>query len=134
MIFGSLSDIQRIFTNLVENATHHAKTADIFLAERPEKLLQIDVVDDGPGISAESKKSAFEPFVRGQPGRTLDQHSGFGLGLSIVRSLVENHGGSVSLLDREPHGLIARVLLPRATEGDEQLGQAESKAAAATHF
>ena len=120
MIFGSLCDVQRIFTNLVENATHHAKTVDIFLAECPDGFLQVDVVDDGPGISAESKKTAFEPFVRGQPGRTLDQHSGFGLGLSIVRSLVENRGGSVSLLDRAPHGLIARVLLPRATEGDEQ--------------
>ncbi|TLG78195.1 ATP-binding protein [Methylocystis sp. B8] len=134
MIFGSLSDIQRIFTNLVENATHHAKTADIFLAECQEGFLQIDVVDDGPGISAEAKQTAFEPFVRGQPGRTIDQHSGFGLGLSIVRSLVENHGGSVSLLDRHPNGLIARVLLPRAPEGNEQPGQAESKAAASAHF
>jgi signal transduction histidine kinase len=131
MIFGSLCDVQRIFTNLVENATHHAKTVDIFLSESPEGFLQIDVVDDGPGISAESKKTAFEPFVRGQPGRTLDQHSGFGLGLSIVRSLVENRGGSVSLLDRAPHGLIARVLLPRATEGEEQRASGGVKAAPA---
>jgi signal transduction histidine kinase len=134
MIFGSLSDVQRIFTNLVENATRHAKSVDIFLSERPEGLLQVDVIDDGPGISAESKETAFEPFVRGQPGRTLDQHSGFGLGLSIVRSLVENHGGSVSLRDREPHGLIARVLLPRAKERDERLAQADSNAAAPAHF
>ena len=131
MIFGSLSDAQRIFTNLVENATHHAKSVDIYLSECPEGVLQVDVVDDGPGISAENKKAAFEPFVRGQPGRTLDEHSGFGLGLSIVRSLVENHGGSVSLLDRAPQGLIARVLLPQATEGDEQLASARAKAAPA---
>lgn len=128
MIFGSLCDVQRIFTNLVENASHHAQTIDIFLSERPEGLLQIDVVDDGPGISAESKITAFEPFVRGQPGRTLDQHSGFGLGLSIVRSLVENHGGSVALLDRAPHGLIARVLLPRATEADDSPVAVDSNA------
>ncbi|MBM3552034.1 MAG: HAMP domain-containing protein [Alphaproteobacteria bacterium] len=128
MIYGSLCDVQRIFTNLVENATHHAKTVDIFLSERPEGFLQIDVVDDGPGMSAESKATAFEPFVRGQPGRTLDQHSGFGLGLSIVRSLVENRGGSVSLLDRTPHGLIARVSLPRATEGDDEPAAASNAA------
>ncbi|MFO1101677.1 MAG: ATP-binding protein [Methylocystis sp.] len=131
MIFGSLCDVQRIFTNLVENATHHAKTVDIFMAERPDGLLQVDVVDDGPGISAEGKKTAFEPFVRGQPGRTLDEHSGFGLGLSIVRSLVEHRGGSVSLLDRAPHGLIVRVLLPRATESGEQRAAAGSNAEAA---
>ncbi len=131
MIFGSLCDVQRIFTNLVENATHYAKTVDIFLLERPEGLLQIDVVDDGPGISAESKQAAFEPFVRGQPGRTIDQHGGFGLGLSIVRSLLEHHGGSVSLIDRKPHGLIARVFLPRARESDDKLSLTESKAAPA---
>ncbi|MGD9657804.1 MAG: ATP-binding protein [Methylocystis sp.] len=131
MIFGSLCDVQRIFTNLVENATHHAKTVDIFLSERSEGRLQVDVVDDGPGITAESKQTAFEPFVRGQPGRTIDQHGGFGLGLSIVRSLVEHLGGSVSLLDRSPHGLIARVILPRARESDDKLSFAESKAAPA---
>ena len=130
MIFGSLSDMQRIFTNLVENATHHAKTVDVLLTDRPEGLIQVDVIDDGPGMSAESKQTAFEPFVRGQPGRTLDEHSGFGLGLSIVRSLVENHGGSVSLLDREPHGLIARVFLPRASEGDERLAPSDFKSSA----
>mgnify|MGYP000889338338 CR=1 FL=1 len=51
--------------------------------------------------------------------------------ISLVRSLVENHGGSVSLLDRAPHGLIARVLLPQATEGDEQLASARAKGAPA---
>ncbi|MGD9545130.1 MAG: ATP-binding protein [Methylocystis sp.] len=126
MVYGSLCDVQRIFTNLVENATHHAKTVDIYLTDRGSDFIQVDVVDDGPGMSAEAKKTAFEPFVRGQPGRTLDPHSGFGLGLSIVRSLVENHGGSVSLLDGESHGLIARVRLPVAVEGDEK--PADSKA------
>ena len=121
MILGSLSDVLRIFTNLVENATHHAKCVEICMEEPSEGFIQIDVVDDGPGISAENKEAVFEPFVRGQPGRTLDKHSGFGLGLSIVRSLVENHGGSVALLDRKPHGLIARVVLPRAVDGEEKL-------------
>lgn len=133
MIFGSLCDVQRIFTNLVENATHYGKTVDIFLSERQDGRLQVDVVDDGPGITAEGKQTAFEPFVRGQPGRTIDQHGGFGLGLSIVRSLVEHHGGSVSLLDRSPRGLIARVILPRARERDEKLSVDELKAAPAHH-
>lgn len=120
MILGSLSDVQRIFTNLVENATHHAKCVEICVEEPSEGFIQIDVVDDGPGISAENKEAAFEPFVRGQPGRTLDKHSGFGLGLSIVRSLVENHGGSVALLDQKPHGLIVRVVLPRVADREEK--------------
>ena len=44
----------------------------------------------------------------------MNDHSGFGLGLSIVRSLVEDVGGGLQLLDHEPRGLIARVTLPRA--------------------
>jgi signal transduction histidine kinase len=49
----------------------------------------------------------------------LRARSGFGLGLSIVQTLVNNHKGEVSLHDRDPHGLIARVTLPRAFEGNE---------------
>lgn len=117
MIFGSLTDMQRVFSNLVENGVNHANKVDISIEEAPDGRLQIDVADDGPGIPDAQKESVFEPFVRGEISRTIGSHSGFGLGLSIVRSLVERHGGSVTLLDRAPHGLIVRVILPCAGEG-----------------
>lgn len=113
MIVGSLTDMQRVFSNLVENAVHHADAVDIRIQEAPEGKLQIDVIDNGGGIPDDQKAVVFEPFVRGEPGRRMDRHSGFGLGLSIVRSLVENHGGAVALLDAEPKGLVVRVVLPR---------------------
>ncbi|HEY8162310.1 MAG: ATP-binding protein [Methylocystis sp.] len=112
-IRGSLSDMQRIFTNLVENATHHAKRVEIVVSEVAGNMIQIDVADDGPGVPDELKAKMFEPFVRGDTARTLGEHGGFGLGLAIVRSLVEGHGGAVQMLDRAPHGLIVRVILPR---------------------
>jgi signal transduction histidine kinase len=56
--------------------------------------------------------------VRGRPGRNLNEHAGFGLGLSIVRALVEEAGGSLRLLDREPHGLVARVTLRPAEKAE----------------
>jgi signal transduction histidine kinase len=115
MIVGSLTDMQRVFANLVENAIHHAGDVEISISEIAPDKLQIDVADNGPGIADDQKAAAFEPFVRGQPGRTMDSHSGFGLGLSIVRSLVEHHGGTVALLDRKPKGLIVRLTLPLAT-------------------
>ncbi|WP_442755679.1 ATP-binding protein [Methylocystis sp. JAN1] len=118
MIFGSLTDMQRVFSNLVENAAHHADAAEIRIQETPEGKLQVDVADNGPGIPDDQKDAVFEPFVRGEPGRTMASHSGFGLGLSIVRSLVERHGGSVVLLDAHPHGLIVRVVLPRPPIGE----------------
>lgn len=119
MVLGSLNDLHRVFTNLVENAIHFGKHVEIDIKASSADTIQIDVRDDGPGIAAETKASAFKPFVRGQPGRTLGARSGFGLGLSIVQKLVTSHNGAVALLDREPHGLIARVTLPRASEAAE---------------
>jgi signal transduction histidine kinase len=115
MIVGSLTDMQRVFTNLVENGVNHGEEVEIHIEEVSPETLQVDVLDNGPGIPDSHKQAVFEPFVRGEPARTVGSHSGFGLGLSIVRSLVENHDGTVELLDRRPHGLIVRVRLPRAS-------------------
>jgi signal transduction histidine kinase len=114
VILGSLTELQRVFTNLVENAVSHAKEVVVTLSQPSTKLVQVDVGDDGPGIPGADKARVLEPFVRGEPARTVTDRSGFGLGLSIVRSLVEALGGRLELIDRKPHGLIARVTLPRA--------------------
>ncbi|MGA3063281.1 MAG: ATP-binding protein [Methylocystis sp.] len=114
IILGSLTEMQRVFNNLVENAVTYAKKVVITLDQPSPEVIRVDVADDGPGIGAESKQRVLEPFVRGEPARNMNDHSGFGLGLSIVRSLVEDVGGGLQLLDHEPHGLIARVTLPRA--------------------
>jgi signal transduction histidine kinase len=118
LIHGSLIEMQRVFTNLVENAVHHADEVEISVTRLSSDMLQIDVADNGPGMPDDQKTVAFEPFVRGQPGRTMNNHTGFGLGLSIVRSLVEHHGGTVQLLDRNPNGLIVRLILPLAPNDD----------------
>jgi signal transduction histidine kinase len=117
VILGSLTELQRVFTNLVENAVSHANEVVVTLTQPSGKLVQVDVSDDGPGIPAADKARVLEPFVRGEPARTVTDRSGFGLGLSIVRSLVEGLGGRLELIDREPQGLIARVTLPRAFAG-----------------
>ncbi len=117
IILGSLTELQRLFTNLVENAVSHAKEVVVTLTQPSAKLVQVDVRDDGPGIAAADKVRVLEPFVRGEPARTVTDRSGFGLGLSIVRSLVEELGGRLELLDHRPQGLIARVTLPRAFSG-----------------
>jgi signal transduction histidine kinase len=114
IILGSLTEMQRVFNNLVENAVTYAKKVVITLDQPSPEIIRVDVADDGPGIRAENKPRVLEPFVRGEPARNMNDHSGFGLGLSIVRSLVEDVGGGLQLLDHEPHGLIARVTLPRA--------------------
>lgn len=104
-------DLQRAVTNLVDNAVRHGTATVVRLTVTPARTT-IDVEDDGPGIPDERKAAMLEAFVRGEEARTMDDRSGFGLGLSIARAIAEGHGGSLSLHDRAPHGLIARITLP----------------------
>jgi signal transduction histidine kinase len=105
-------DLHRAVTNLVDNAVRFAGEVTLNLADAPEAVT-IDVEDDGPGLSATQKITMLQPFVRGDDARTMDQASGFGLGLSIAQAVARAHGGEFSLHDRAPHGLIARIRLPR---------------------
>jgi signal transduction histidine kinase len=104
-------DLHRGVTNLVENAVRFGAEVTIRLDISGTKLV-IDVEDDGPGISDARKQEMLEPFVRGDDARTMDESTGFGLGLSIARAIALAHGGELSLHDREPHGLIVRMQLP----------------------
>lgn len=108
---GRPDDLHRGVTNLVENAVRFGAEVTIRLDIAGTKLV-IDVEDDGPGISDARKQEMLEPFVRGDDARTMDESTGFGLGLSIARAIALAHGGELSLHDREPHGLIVRMQLP----------------------
>lgn len=104
-------DLHRGVTNLVENAVRFGAEVTIRLDVSGTRLV-IDVEDDGPGISDARKQEMLEPFVRGDDARTMDDSTGFGLGLSIARAIALAHGGELSLHDRPPHGLIVRMQLP----------------------
>src|SRR3984893_8795618 len=104
-------DLHRSITNLVENAVRFGAETTIRLRVGQETMT-IEVEDDGPGISDARKAFMLEPFVRGDDARNMDEAAGFGLGLSIARTIVLAHGGELSLNDRKPHGLIVRVELP----------------------
>lgn len=104
-------DLHRGVTNLVENAVRFGAEVTIRL-DVSDTVLVIDVEDDGPGISDARKQEMLEPFVRGDDARTMDESTGFGLGLSIARAIALAHGGELSLHDRKPHGLIVRMQLP----------------------
>ena len=54
------------------------------------------VDDDGPGIAPEDRERVFEPFIRAEPGRSRET-GGVGLGLAIVRSVAEWHGGAARI-------------------------------------
>ncbi len=70
------------------------------------------VEDEGPGIPESDRQRVFEPFVRLESSRNEDT-GGTGLGLTLVKAIVEGHGGAVKLENRPGGGLRAKMHLPR---------------------
>ena len=108
-------DLLRCVTNLVENAVRFGADVVIRLTVSPDSR-DIDVEDDGPGISDADKTNMLEPFARGDNARNMDDATGFGLGLSIARAIVMAHGGKLTLHDRTPRGLVVRARLPASQQ------------------
>jgi signal transduction histidine kinase len=102
--------IQRVLTNLIENAIHFGTLIIVAASVRGGDIV-IDVSDDGPGIPAERLDDVIEPFVRLDPARAKRPGS-VGLGLSIVDDIVRAHGGTLALSNLKPTGLRARVCFP----------------------
>lgn len=99
--------ITRAVSNLVENGIHFGSSVTINASCQGNRIT-IDVIDDGPGIPAERLQDVVEPFVRLDASRSSRPGSA-GLGLSIVKEIVEAHGGTLELIARQPTGLMARI-------------------------
>ena len=101
----------RVIANLIGNALRYGERAFAGIeAGGARAVLVID--DEGPGIPVEERERVFEPFHRLEASRNRDS-GGTGLGLTIVRRLVERHGGSIELGASRRGGLAVRVALPR---------------------
>jgi signal transduction histidine kinase len=111
VIRGHPDELQRAITNLVDNAVRHGGKARVRLS-RAATTVTVAVEDEGPGIQGAAKEAVFEPFVRGDAARGMNGGTGFGLGLSIARAVIEAHSGTLTLHDRDPQGLVAQVILP----------------------
>jgi signal transduction histidine kinase len=109
---GDRDALARVFANLLDNATRHARDGVQVSAVTDGAYRLVVVVDDGPGVPAADRERVFERFTRLDDARDRDA-GGAGLGLSIVRELVGRHGGTVTLADAGP-GVRAEVRLPTA--------------------
>jgi signal transduction histidine kinase len=106
---GRAQAIGRAVTNVVENGTKFGSHVEIALRSLGHGMVEIQVDDDGPGISPALLGRVFEPFFKGDSARSVEGRGGFGLGLSIARDIVERHGGAIELVNREPHGVSVRT-------------------------
>jgi len=103
--------LKRAVANLIENAVKYAAAARVAIVAEA-KDVRVIVDDDGPGIPPEELENVFTPFYRVNKSRGGDI-GGVGLGLSVVRAVVDAHGGHVRLENRDGGGLRAVLELPR---------------------
>jgi two-component system OmpR family sensor kinase len=102
--------LRRACANLVDNAVKYGERARVHL-RMLERNCVIDIDDDGPGIPEGLQERVFEPFFRAERSRNRDT-GGIGLGLTTVRSIIVDHGGTVTLRNRKDGGLRVVVTLP----------------------
>ncbi len=102
--------IRRAVSNLVDNAVKYGKSAAVSLIPDSERVV-VTVDDEGPGIPRSEREKVFEPFYRIGSARDPET-GGVGLGLSVTRSIVWEHGGEIILGNRKGGGLSVRVELP----------------------
>jgi signal transduction histidine kinase len=106
---------------LLENAVRHTRPGGtIKLIARPAgDRLRLTVQDDGDGIPAAARDRVFDRFYRVQQGRSR-RTGGAGLGLSIVRAVVEAHSGTVAVDSASGTGAAFRIELPRFASAGAQ--------------
>jgi signal transduction histidine kinase len=85
-----------IFSNLADNAMRHGSTTLDLSAARQENLLLVKISDDGEGVSPNNRAQIFDSFFT-----TRRDRGGTGMGLAIVRAMLEAHGGTIRLADSE---------------------------------
>lgn len=112
IVDGDPDQLHRLVRNLVHNAEEHAEHHVTVRVWADMDVVRLIIADDGQGIPAELRESAFERFVRLDSARTRSS-GGAGLGLAIVRDVVAAHHGTVHIDDTDPHGATFTVTIPR---------------------
>ena len=112
---GDPAQLRQVMHNLLQNAQDSlAEVATPRIEVRSERVeggVQVTITDNGAGFPETLMKRAFEPYVTTKP-------KGTGLGLVIVKKIVEEHGGAVTISNVMPHG--ARVMLTFATQAAQK--------------
>ncbi|MGE0684089.1 MAG: PAS domain S-box protein [Candidatus Binatia bacterium] len=114
-VVGDESALERVFTNLLRNAlkfTPETGKIDIRVGCHPtENAIEVEIQDSGPGVAPTDMPLLFERYRRTA---TTRHHEGTGLGLFIVKTFVEAHGGRVEVDGNWGRGSCFRVILPAA--------------------
>lgn len=103
--------LKRTFDNLINNALKYGQSAAISVEKLDDNNVYIGIADQGPGLDEADLSKVFTPFYRAENSRSR-QTGGTGLGLTIVKSIIDNNAGRILLTNREQGGLLVKVFLP----------------------
>jgi signal transduction histidine kinase len=117
LVKGAPFALKRAIRNLVVNAATHGQGAAVVLSSNGEEAV-LTIADSGPGIPQNLLDRVFEPFFRVDQARR-QLVPGAGLGLAISREIIENHGGSITIVNRREGGLLQTVRLPLCTPAQD---------------
>lgn len=122
-ILGDPMALKHAIENLLSNAVKYGAKGSNWIGisasatrDKEQELVEIRVVDRGPGIPADEEAHIFDPFFRGRQARQ-DQIHGSGLGLNIVKKIIEAHGGNIQVNSKPMKGSELIVRIPAAPAG-----------------
>lgn len=110
IILGRRLALKRAFGNILSNAIKYGNAARTHVQVEAGNAL-ITIEDDGPGIPESEHDRVFEPFYRLEGSRGKET-GGYGLGLTVARTTIQAHGGTIQLSNRAPRGLTVAIALP----------------------
>lgn len=120
IVFGLYSKLVRAVENVVRNAMFHTNvgtTVHIKVHATEQKII-IDVIDQGMGVEESQIPYLTQPFFRTDSARSQDK-GGYGLGLPICQSIINQHGGTLEFSNEQNAGLRVRITLPKIEIEDE---------------
>jgi two-component system, OmpR family, sensor kinase len=116
-VHADANRIGRVLDNLLANATRHARSRVELSAVVQQTTIELHVTDDGTGFPAEFLPHAWERFSRADAGRNEE---GAGLGLSIVQTIAQLHGGQAQATNHPNGGADVWITLPRTRDNNDR--------------
>ncbi len=114
LIKGNQMHLSHAIANILENAAKYNTNPQPVIEiniNKNRKEMEISIADNGPGIADEFKQKIFDQFYRISTGNVHDI-KGYGLGLSYVKKVIDQHHGSISVIDKYPTGSVFLINLP----------------------
>ncbi|MBQ9987543.1 MAG: sensor histidine kinase KdpD [Erysipelotrichales bacterium] len=105
--------IIQVIINMIDNALKYTPAGSVIniVAQKVDKMVSISIMDNGPGIPNDAKSKVFEMFFIGN-NKIVDSRRSLGLGLALCKSIINAHGGEITLSDNVPHGCVFTFTLP----------------------